>query len=106
MDLVIVESPTKARTLSKFLGKDYRIEATYGHIRDLPKSKLGVDIKIKNKTEYEFIPGYQIIPDRKKRVTELKKLAETAQTLILATDASCDYMLLLRPSRYAWCVSM
>ncbi|OGG27089.1 DNA topoisomerase I [Candidatus Gottesmanbacteria bacterium RIFCSPLOWO2_01_FULL_39_12b] len=85
LNLVIVESPTKARTLSKFLGKDYRIEATYGHIRDLPKNKLGVEIKIQ-KDVYDFIPKYQIIPDRKKRVVELKKLVETAQTIVLATD--------------------
>lgn len=79
-NLVIVESPTKARTLSKYLGKDYRIEASMGHIRDLPKGKLGVDI------EASFAPDYIIPRDKRKRVNELKKLAKEAQNLWLATD--------------------
>lgn len=83
--LVIVESPTKAKTLSRFLGSGYQIEATMGHIRDLPEKKLGVEIKDK-KDSFEFLPQYQIISDRKPRVTELKKLAESASTVILATD--------------------
>jgi DNA topoisomerase I len=78
-NLVIVESPTKARTLSKFLGKDYRIEASMGHIRDLPKAEIGVD-------EVSFEPKYIIPRDKKKKVNELKKLAEGAKTLYLATD--------------------
>jgi len=93
--LVIVESPTKARTLSRFLGGDYRIEATMGHVRDLPKSKLGIDINIKNQKSkikneeqetYEFIPQYQVIKDRKTRVAELKKLAQEHASVLLATD--------------------
>ncbi|MBI4990889.1 type I DNA topoisomerase, partial [Candidatus Gottesmanbacteria bacterium] len=84
-NLIIVESPTKAKTLSKFLGSDYRIEATMGHIRDLPEKKLGIEIRIK-KEKYDFIPQYQIIPSRKQRVTELKKLAEGSSSVILATD--------------------
>ncbi len=79
-NLVIVESPTKARTLSKYLGEDYRIEASMGHIRDLPKSEIGVDI------EKNFEPKYIIPKDKQKRVTELKKLAAQAKTLWLATD--------------------
>lgn len=78
-NLVIVESPTKARTLSKFLGKSYRIEASMGHIRDLPKSELGVD-------EENFEPKYIIPRDKKKKVNELKKLALGSKTLYLATD--------------------
>lgn len=79
-NLVIVESPTKARTLSKFLGKDFRIEASMGHIRDLPKSELGVDV------EAGFEPRYIIPRDKKKKVNELKKLAKEAKTIWLASD--------------------
>lgn len=78
-NLVIVESPTKARTLSKFLGKNYRIEASMGHIRDLPKAEIGVN-------EENFEPKYIIPRDKKKKVNELKKLAENAKILYLATD--------------------
>ncbi len=78
--LVIVESPTKARTLQKFLGDKYRIEASMGHIRDLPKSELGVDV------EHNFEPQYVIPRDKRKRVNELKKMAENSKTLYLATD--------------------
>lgn len=78
-NLVIVESPTKARTLSKFLGKNYRIEASMGHIRDLPKAEIGVN-------EESFEPKYIIPRDKKKKVNELKKMAENAEILYLATD--------------------
>jgi len=64
--LVIVESPAKARTLSKILGKGYSLEASMGHIRDLPKSQLGVD------TEHGFAPKYVIPRDKRKMVGELK----------------------------------
>lgn len=99
--LVIVESPTKANTLSRFLGESYRIEATLGHIRDLPEKRLGIEIRIKNQSaswrtrikntndveqEYDFLPQYQISPDRKKRVKELKEIAQKAKKIILATD--------------------
>ena len=94
MKLVIVESPAKARTIEKFLGKDYRVEASYGHIRDLPSSaaevpaaqrkqgwaKLGVD------TEGGFTPLYVIPKDSQKRVAELKKLLSKAEEVLLATD--------------------
>ncbi len=81
MKLIIVESPTKARTLTRFLGnKEYRIEATMGHIRDLPKADLGVDV------EHNFTPSYVIPKDRQKRVGELKELAKKADSIILATD--------------------
>ncbi|TSC88265.1 MAG: DNA topoisomerase I [Microgenomates group bacterium Gr01-1014_7] len=79
-NLVIVESPTKARTLQKYLGSEYQIEASMGHIRDLPKSELGVDI------EHDFEPQYVIPRDKRKSVNELKKTAEAAKTLWLATD--------------------
>jgi len=80
MTLIIVESPTKAKTLSKFLGKDYQIEATMGHIRDLPKAALGVDV------EHGFTPSYLIPKDKKKHVGELLAIARKADTVILATD--------------------
>lgn len=79
MKLILVESPTKARTLQRFLGKDYRIEATFGHLRDLPKGELGVD------TEKNFIPKYVIPRDKAKRVKELKTLVNN-EPIILATD--------------------
>ena len=80
MKLIIVESPTKAKTLSSFLGKNYKVESSYGHIRDLPKSRLGIDL------ENNFEPQYIIPVKSKKRVTELKKLAAKADKVVLATD--------------------
>ena len=79
-NLVIVESPTKARTLSAFLGAKYRIEASKGHMRDLPKSDLGVDM------EDNFKPRYIVPKAKQKDANALKKLALTAQNLYLATD--------------------
>ncbi len=79
-NLVVVESPTKARTLQKFLGDKYRIEASMGHVRDLPKSELGVDV------DKNFEPQYIIPRDKKKKVNELKKAAKEADNLWLATD--------------------
>ncbi|MFA5021720.1 MAG: type I DNA topoisomerase [Patescibacteria group bacterium] len=79
-NLVIVESPTKAKTITKFLGTDYKIESSFGHIRDLPKSKLGVDV------DNNFEPQYVIPLKAKKHVTELKKLAEKAKMIYFATD--------------------
>ncbi len=80
MKLVLVESPTKARTLSRFLGKDYRIEATFGHLRDLPKGELGVDV------EKNFTPKYVIPRDKSKRVKELRTLVKDDIKVVLATD--------------------
>src|SRR3989338_5612452 len=78
--LVIVESPTKAKTISKFLGKGFKIESSFGHIRDLPKSKRGIDI------EHDFEPEYLIPQDKSKHVKELQALAKKADEVILATD--------------------
>lgn len=80
MDLIIVESPTKAKTLTKFLGGKYAVEATMGHVRDLPKAELGVDV------EKNFKPRYIIPRDKAKRVGELKSIAKKADHIILATD--------------------
>ncbi|MEX2052813.1 MAG: type I DNA topoisomerase, partial [Candidatus Paceibacterota bacterium] len=80
MNLVIVESPTKAKTISKFLGSDYLVRSSYGHVRDLPKSKLGVDV------EKDFEPKYTIPAKAKKNLAELKQALSKADTVILATD--------------------
>lgn len=78
--LVIVESPTKAKTIAKFLDKNYKVESSYGHVRDLPKSKLGIDL------DNNFEPQYIIPKKSQKRVTLLKKEAAKAKEVILATD--------------------
>lgn len=79
-NLVIVESPTKAKSITKMLGSNYKVRATYGHLRDLPKSKLGVDI------ENNFEPKYIKVRGKAKTINELKKEAEKAQKIYLATD--------------------
>lgn len=79
-NLVIVESPAKAKTISKFLGKGYVVKASMGHVRDLPKSKIGVAV------EGNFEPVYQISPDKKKVITELKKHIGEDVTVWIATD--------------------
>jgi DNA topoisomerase-1 len=78
--LVIVESPAKAKTINKFLGKDYKITASFGHVRDLPKRYLGVDI------DNGFKPKYEIMPDKKDVVAKLKKEASGYEKIYLATD--------------------
>lgn len=80
MQLVIVESPTKAKTISRFLGKDFKVLASFGHVRDLPKSKLGVDV------ENGFEPTYTIPTKSKPKVKELKAAAKKASTILFATD--------------------
>lgn len=80
MDLIIVESPTKAKTIGKFVGKDFVVESSYGHIRDLPKSKIGIDVA------HDFEPSYTIPAKAVPVVTHLKSLAKKAKKIILATD--------------------
>lgn len=80
MKLVVVESPAKARTISRILGSGYSIKATLGHVRDLPKSKLGIDIA------NDFAPRYVVIRQRKQVIAELKKAAREASAVYLATD--------------------
>jgi DNA topoisomerase-1 len=80
MKLIIVESPTKAKTITRFLDKSYTVKSSYGHIRDLPQKEMGIDI------EHNFAPQY-VIPNKvADRVDELKKLAKKAEGVILATD--------------------
>ena len=78
--LVIVESPTKAKTIARFLGKDYVVDSSYGHIRDLPKKDIGVDV------EKDFKPTYVIPDNSKKQIAKLKKAAAKADEVILASD--------------------
>jgi len=80
MKLIIVESPTKAKTISRFLGKNFKVESSYGHIRDLPKSTLGVDI------ENNFEPTYVIPAKSRKVIGGLKKESKKSEEVILATD--------------------
>ncbi len=79
-NLVIVESPAKTKTLKRFLGKDYQLEASLGHIKNLPQKSLGVKI------EEDFKPEYVVIPGRKKVIDKLKKEAGKAEKVYLAPD--------------------
>lgn len=79
-DLLIVESPTKVKTISKFVGKELRIKATFGHIKDLPKTKLGVDI------ENGFSPTFVIIKSKQQALEEIKKAAEKARRILIGSD--------------------
>jgi DNA topoisomerase-1 len=79
-NLVIVESPAKAKTIEKYLGKDYVVKSSFGHIRDLAKKNLGVNV------DTDFRPVYEVDPDKKKIIAELKKLAKTSETVWLASD--------------------
>ena len=79
-NLVIVESPAKAKTIEKFLGKDFTVKSCFGHIRDLPGKKLSIDV------EGDFTPHYEIPADKKKVVQDLKKSAKAADFVWLASD--------------------
>jgi len=78
--LVIVESPTKAKTIGKYLGRGYTVKATVGHVRDLPKRELGVDV------EHGFAPTYVTIKEKAKTLAEIKKAAKTSERVLIATD--------------------
>ena len=79
-NLVIVESPAKAKTIEKFLGKDYEVKSSYGHIRDLAKKEMSIDV------ENNYEPEYQIAEEKNKLVVELKKAAKNADMVWLASD--------------------
>jgi DNA topoisomerase-1 len=79
-NLVIVESPAKAKTIEKFLGSDYQVESSYGHIADLPSKEIGVDV------ENDFKPKYEVSSDKKALVSKLKTLSKNAETVWLASD--------------------
>ena len=78
--LVIVESPTKVRTITKYLGKDFNVAATVGHIKDLPPKEMGIDI------DKDFKPKYRTIPGKQKVITALKKAAGDSTDVYLAPD--------------------
>ena len=78
--LIVVESPTKARTIKKFLGRNYAVESSMGHVRDLPKSKLGVEV------EKDFAPSYVVPRDKSATVKKLTEHARKASEVLLATD--------------------
>src|ERR1700760_2590586 len=78
--LVIVESPTKAKTINKYLGKQYIVKASLGHIKDLPKKNLSVD------GEHGFAPQYEVIEGKKKLIAELKQAAKDVDNIYLAAD--------------------
>ena len=78
--LVIVESPAKARTINRYLGRDFSVEASMGHVRDLPKKKLGVDLKNR------FQPTYELIPGKEKVIKTLRSAARGVDSIYIATD--------------------
>ena len=79
-NLVIVESPAKAKTIEGYLGKDFVVKSSFGHVRDLAKKGLAIDL------ENNFLPNYEVSPDKKQVVSELKKLAKDSEVVWLATD--------------------
>lgn len=79
-NLIIVESPAKAKTIKKFIGKDYEVISSKGHVRDLPKKDLGIDV------HKDFTPKYEILDDKKQLIQEIKTMADKAETVWLATD--------------------
>ena len=79
-NLVIVESPAKAKTIEGYLGKDFTVKSSFGHIRDLPKGNKAIDI------ENNFAPNYEVTDDKKKVITDLKKALKGADMVWLATD--------------------
>src|SRR3989338_3300770 len=82
MKLLIVESPSKAKTIEKYLGKDFRVVASVGHVRDLPKSnKSAIDIPA------GFVPHYEVVKGKEKIISEIKSLAKKADEILLATDS-------------------
>ena len=78
--LVVVESPAKATTVGRILGRNYIVKASMGHVRDLPEGKLGVD------TDQEFLPDYQVMKDKRSIIADLKKAGAAADDVYLATD--------------------
>ena len=79
-NLVIVESPAKAKTIEGYLGKDFVVKSSFGHVRDLPRKGISIDV------ENDFQPNYEVSEDKKKIVSELRSLAKKANIVWLATD--------------------
>src|ERR1044072_9636078 len=82
--LVVVESPAKAKTINKYLGPDYKVMASVGHVKDLPKKGIGIDF------ENNFQPTYEVIPGKEKVIRELKSAAKDVDTIYVATDPDRD----------------
>ena len=80
MNLVIVESPTKAKTIANFIDKNYKIVSSFGHVRDLPKSSLGIDV------DDNFKPTYVVLTKAKEKIEKIVELAKKAKTIFYATD--------------------
>ncbi|MFM8944277.1 MAG: toprim domain-containing protein, partial [Actinomycetota bacterium] len=78
--LVVVESPAKAKTIEKYLGPDFTVRASFGHVRDLPKSKLSIDV------DNDFAMTYEVPADKAKHVAELRKVRSAVDEVVLATD--------------------
>ena len=91
--LVIVESPAKAKTINKYLGSDYVVKASMGHVRDLPQRDFGIDVSD------DFRPTYEVVRGRTKVVGELKKIAAKASAVYLATDRDREGEAIQMPSR-------
>ena len=79
-NLIIVESPAKAKTIQKFIDNQYEVVSSKGHVRDLPQKEMGIDIS------GGFAPQYEVIPEKKKMIQDLKKMADKAELVLLATD--------------------
>ena len=79
-NLLIVESPAKAKTIESYLGKDFLVQSSYGHVRDLSKTDMGIDIA------NNFAPNYIVIKDKEKIINQLRKSCKTAKNIFLATD--------------------
>ena len=95
-NLVIVESPAKAKTIEKFLGKDFKVKSSFGHIRDLAKKGLGINL------DKDFEPIYEIPEDKRKVVDELSRMAREAKTVWLASDEDPRERLLHGTLRKSW----
>jgi len=85
MNLVIVESPAKSKTIKKYLGEGFEVKASFGHVVDLPRKNMGIDI------EHNFRPSYEVSPEKKKIIAELKKLAKQAEKVRIATDEDREW---------------
>jgi len=93
-NLVIVESPAKAKTIESYLGKDFIVKSSYGHVRDLKSGDDAIDI------EDSFRPTYEVSSDKKQVVAELKKLAKDAETVWLATDEDREGEAISKKNRF------
>ena len=97
--LVVVESPSKAKTINKYLGAGYKVLASVGHIKDLPKKGIGIDF------DNNFEPTYEVIPGKEKVIRELKAAAKDADTIYVATEATMNCCCSISASKSFACFS-